>query len=279
MSKTTKKAKGKKAATTTKKKSATSAVAATEADPSTPALTVVDPAEGVTRVLVITAHPDDVDFGAAGTVARMTEGGVEVVYCLVTDGDAGGSDLSTTQEQRAEIRRAEQTAAAACVGVERLIFLGHLDGQVAATLALRKDLARVIRQVRPDRVICQSPEINLERIYASHPDHLEAGTAALRAVYPDARNPFAYPELLDNEGLAPHTVPEVWVMSMQSPDIVVETTTVIDKKLAALSSHASQVGDGAHLPELLTNWGQMVATAAGLGPNKLAEAFKMVNTA
>ena len=242
-------------------------------------LKVVDPADGVERVLVITAHPDDVDFGAAGTVAVMTKAGVEVVYCLVTDGDAGGSDLDTTQEQRAAIRRREQTAAAACVGVDRLIFLGHLDGQVEANLSLRKDLSRVIRQVRPDRVICQSPEINLERIYASHPDHLEAGAGALRAVYPDARNPFAFPELLDNEGLEPHTVPEVWVMAMQSPDVVVDTTKAFDAKLAALSSHVSQVGDGSHLPELLGNWGRMVASAAGLKSSRLAEAFKVVNTA
>ena len=260
-----------------KKKAQKATDASTQA--AAPSLKVVDPADGVERVLVITAHPDDVDFGAAGTVAMMTKAGVEVVYCLVTDGDAGGSDLDTTQEQRAAIRRREQTAAAACVGVERLIFLGHLDGQVEGYLSLRKDLSRVIRQVRPDRVICQSPEINLERIYASHPDHLEAGAAALRAVYPDARNPFAFPELLDNEGLEPHTVPEVWVMAMQSPDVVVDTTKAFDAKLAALSSHVSQVGDGSHLPELLGNWGRMVAGAAGLKPTRLAEAFKVVNTA
>ena len=120
-------------------------------------LPVVDPAAGVERVLVITAHPDDVDFGAAGTVAKMTKAGVDVTYCLITDGDAGGSDLSSTAEQRAAGRRIEQTNAAAKVGVTDLFFLGHLDGQVAVTLDLRKDLSRVIRQVRPDRVICQSP--------------------------------------------------------------------------------------------------------------------------
>lgn len=266
-------AKGKKKKRSSKNKAASKAASAT------PALKVVDPAAGVTCVLVITAHPDDVDFGAAGTVATMTKAGVEVVYCLVTDGDAGGSDRDTTQEQRAAIRRREQTAAAACVGVERLIFLGHLDGQVEANLSLRKDLSRVIRQVRPDRVICQSPEINLERIYASHPDHLAAGAAALRAVYPDARNPFAFPELLDSEGLEPHSVPEVWVMAMQAPDVVVDTTKVIELKLAALSSHVSQVGDGSHLRDLLTTWGQTVAAQAGLGSKRLAEAFKVVNTA
>ena len=242
------------------------------------ALPVVDPAAGVERVLVITAHPDDVDFGAAGTVAKMTKAGVSVTYCLVTDGDAGGSDLASTAEQRAAGRRIEQTNAAAKVGVTDLYFLGHLDGQVAVTLDLRKDLSRVIRQVRPDRVICQSPVLNLDRIYASHPDHLAAGAAALAAVYPDARNPFAYPELL-GEGLEAHTVPEVWVMAMADPTLVVDTTDVIDLKIEALRCHASQLGDPDAVDGLLRGWGQMVAEAAGLKPTRTAEAFRRVDTA
>ena len=250
-----------------------------ERKPERTLLPVVDPAEGVKRVLVITAHPDDVDFGAAGTIARMTAAGVHVTYCLVTDGDAGGSDLSSTAEQRAAGRREEQTAAAAEVGVSDLIFLGHLDGQVTVTLDLRKDLSRVIRMVRPDRVICQSPTINLDRIYASHPDHLAAGAATLSAVYPDARNPFAFPELLDGEGLEPFAVPEVWVMAMSDPTHVVDTTDVLDAKLAALRSHVSQVGDGAHLDDLLRGWGSMVAKAAGLKGKRTAEAFRRVDTA
>jgi len=241
-------------------------------------LPVVDPAAGVERVLVITAHPDDVDFGAAGTVAKMTKAGVDVTYCLITDGDAGGSDLSSTAEQRAAGRRIEQTNAAAKVGVTDLFFLGHLDGQVAVTLDLRKDLSRVIRQVRPDRVICQSPVLNLDRIYASHPDHLAAGGAALAAVYPDARNPFAFPELL-NEGLEAHTVPEVWVMAMSDPTLVVDTTEVIDQKIEALRCHVSQLADPVAVDGLLRGWGQMVAEAAGMKRSRTAEAFRRVDTA
>lgn len=252
--------------------------AAKASAPAAARIPLVDPADGVNRVLVITAHPDDVDFGAAGTVARLTRSGVEVVYCLVTDGDAGGSDLSSTAEQRAALRRAEQTAAAKEVGVTSLIFLSHLDGQVETTFELRKDLARVIRTVRPDRVICQSPEINLDRIYASHPDHLATGRAALFAVYPDARNPFAYPELLSDEGLEPHSVEEVWVMAMADPTVVVDTTEVIHAKIAALSAHKSQVGDGAHLEELIVNWGRMTAKVAGLKKGRTAEAFRIVDT-
>lgn len=239
---------------------------------------VVDPAKGVEKVLVITAHPDDVDFGAAGTVAVMTSKGVEVVYCIVTDGDAGGSDRTTTHEERAELRRAEQTAAAKEVGVETIYFLGYPDGRLSADLALRKDLARVIRKVRPDRVLCQSSQLNLDRIYASHPDHLAAGEAALCAVYPDARNPFAFPELLEAEGLEPHSVPEVWVMASTDPNVAVETTDVLDLKIAALRQHDSQIGDGSHIEELLTTWGRQIGASVGLKKKRTAEAFRRVDT-
>ena len=136
----------------------------------------------IERALVVTAHPDDVDFGAAGTVATLTDAGVHVTYCLVTDGDAGGSDRSIPRHDIAMLRRKEQTEAAAQVGVTDLFFLGHGDGRVQPTLQLRADISAVIRRVRPRVVITQSPERNLDRIYASHPDHLAAGEAALCAV-------------------------------------------------------------------------------------------------
>ena len=131
------------------------------------------------RILSITAHPDDVDFGAAGTIARWTDAGIEVTYCLVTDGDAGGLDDDIPRAEMPALRRAEQVAAAKCVGVHDVRFLGYPDGRVEATLDLRRDLARVIRQVRPDRVVCPSPERNYARMGASHPDHRAVGSAAL----------------------------------------------------------------------------------------------------
>ena len=136
------------------------------------------------RVLVVTAHPDDVDFGAAGTIARWTDAVCEVTYCLVTDGEAGGSDDSLPRAEMAEIRRREQRAAAKIVGVDSLVFLGHPDGRVESTLALRRDLARVIRRVRPTRVLAPSPERNYRRIQASHPDHLATGTPRSRRCTP-----------------------------------------------------------------------------------------------
>src|SRR5450432_1363104 len=173
-------------------------------------MSVLDDSE-IGRVLVIAAHPDDVDFGSAGTIARWTDAGIDVIYCIVTDGDAGGSDPSISRADMATLRRAEQTAAAKQVGVHDLRFLGYKDGQVEASLQLRKDLARVIRQVRPDRVTCPSPERNYARTGASHPDHRAVGSAALDAVYPDARNQFAFPELLAEEELQPWTAREVWI--------------------------------------------------------------------
>ena len=148
-------------------------------------LALWSPDDGVARVLVVTAHPDDVDFGSAGTVAAFTAAGVAVTYCVVTNGDAGGSDRSIPRAEMAALRQDEQRAAAAMVGVDDVRFLGHPDGMVQATMELRRDISRVIRQVRPERVVTQSPERNWDFMYASHPDHLAAGEAAVSAVYPD----------------------------------------------------------------------------------------------
>jgi len=228
------------------------------------------------RVLVIAAHPDDVDFGTAATIATWTDAGLEVIYCIVTDGDAGGSDRSVSRADMAVIRRAEQTAAAKCVGVSDLRFLGYPDGQVEATLALRTDLARVIRQVRPGRVVCPSPERNYSRPGASHPDHRAVGSAAMDAVYPDARNPFAFPELLDEEQLEPWSVPELWIAGGLEPNEFVDVTETFPRKLAALRSHVSQVGDRDDLEGLLRGWMTRTAEAAGLPEGRLAEAFQVM---
>ena len=226
----------------------------------------------------MTAHPDDVDFGAAGSVAAFTAAGVEVAYCIVTDGDAGGDDPSISRAEMAALRRKEQLAAAAVVGVHDVTFLAHPDGKLAPTLELRRDISRQIRRFRPERVVAQSPDRMWSRIYASHPDHLAAGEAATCAVYPDARNPFAHPELLA-EGLEPHVVPELWLMATTSPSVAVETTGTFAKKIEALRCHASQVGDGSGLDERLREWAQRSAQAAGLPDGALAEAFQKVDTA
>ena len=209
--------------------------------------------DGIERVLVVSAHPDDVDFGVAGSVAAWTSAGIDVAYCIVTDGDAGGDDLDLPREEMARIRRVEQTAAASTVGVTDLRFLAYPDGRLQPSLELRRDISRVIRSVRPQRVVCQSPERIWDRVYASHPDHLAAGEAAVCAVYPDARNPFAHPELLA-DGFEPWTVP-------------------------ALRCHKSQIPDPVGLDQRMREWGAMVAARVGLPEGHLAEAFKAVDAA
>lgn len=240
---------------------------------------MLDQAPDLSRILVITAHPDDVDFGAAGSVATWTDQGIDVRYCIVTDGDAGGFDPAVARSEIPRIRREEQTKAAATVGVTELHFLGYPDGRLVPSIELRRDISRVIRQVRPDRVLAPSPERNMSRIYASHPDHLAAGEAAVCAVYPDARNPWAHPELLGGEGLEPHTVPELWLMASNQADRFVDTTAQLDRKIAALLCHESQMPDPGRIPKLITEWGATIAAMAGLPTGSYAEGFQRIDTA
>lgn len=232
----------------------------------------------IARILVIVAHPDDVDFGAAGTVAQWTDAGLDVSYCIVTNGEAGGSDLSLSRAEMASIRQAEQTAAAKQVGVHELHFLGYPDGRLEPSIALRRDLARVIRLLRPDRVVCQSPERNYARMGASHPDHRAAGSSALDAVYPDSRNPFAFPELLSDEKLEPWTVREVWISGSPSPTTYVDITDTFHRKVAALRCHVSQISDPDGLEGFLREWLTRAAAQGGLPDGRLAETFQVLHT-
>jgi LmbE family N-acetylglucosaminyl deacetylase len=177
------------------------------------------------------------------------------------------------------LRKAEQQAAAAAVGVHDVRFLdGYRDGWLEPTFDLQRDLSRVIRQVRPQRMLVPSPERNWDRLPASHPDHLAAGEAAIRAVYPAARNPFAWPELVADEGLDPWTVHEVWLMGHHTPDHAVDITDTFERKLEALRAHSSQTGHlGDALEQRLRQWGTMTAAAAGMAEGRLAEAFRVVS--
>lgn len=231
------------------------------------------------RILVVVAHPDDCDFGCAGSTARWTSEGREVSYCVVTDGDAGGSDRSASRADVAKLRRREQTAAAEAVGVTDITFLAYPDGRVQPTLDLRRDISRVIRLKKPQRVVTQSPERNYQRVFASHPDHLATGEAALCAVYPDSRNPFAHRELLHEEGLEPHTVNEVYLMAMAQGDTIVDITDTLERKLAALKCHASQYENWDDLAERIRGWAHLNAEQHGLGEGRGAESFLLVPTA
>ena len=225
----------------------------------------------IERALVVMAHPDDVDFGAAGTVATLTDAGVEVVYCLVTDGQAGGFDHSIPRDEMARIRRREQTEAGAEVGVTDLRFLGHMDGEVVADLDLRHDISVVIREVRPQVVITQLPVRNLDSTYGSHPDHIATGEATMAAVYPDARNPFAFPGRPVSR-LADWSVDEVWIPFGVGAQDVVDITEVLDRKLAALMCHRSQHVEPTALEERVRTWWQGLAAEHGLPDGASAEA-------
>jgi LmbE family N-acetylglucosaminyl deacetylase len=237
-----------------------------------------DPAEALT-ILMIVAHPDDIDFGSGGSVATWTSAGHRVEYCLVTDGDAGGFDEGISRPDMATLRRDEQGAAAEILGVSDLHFLGWPDGRIYVTHELRRDLTRVIRKVRPDRVVTQSPTRNLRSMYGSHPDHTAVGEAAMCAVYPDARNQFAHPELLAEEGLDAHTVSEVWISHMgEGADHYVDTTDVFERKVEALRAHKSQTAHMEDLRGRMWAWGRVQAKAAGFGADRLAEGYLVLDT-
>ncbi len=239
----------------------------------------VDVASEVSRVLVVTAHPDDVDFGASGTVASLVAQGIRVAYCIATDGDAGGFDPTVPRSEIPRIRRTEQVAAARAVGVDDVRFLGYRDGELTVTHDLRRDITRAIRQVRPQRVITLSPERNWERIGISHPDHMAAAEATVQAIYPDARNQFAHPTLLRDEGLDEWHVQELWMMGSPTPNTFVDVTDHLATKLAALRAHVSQTEHLEDLEGMVREWMGETAQRGGLPGGRLAEAFHAVATA
>ena len=195
----------------------------------------------VSRAMVVFAHPDDAEFGCGGTVARWVTEGIEFIYVVATDGSKGSADPAMSPEQLIALRRQEQRSAADVLGVKDIVFLGYPDGYLEHTLSLRKDIARAIRQFRPERLLTMTPyrafTVNSS---VNHPDHLAVGDAALAAVYPTARDRLTFPELLA-EGLEPHAVREVYVMGTDTPDTWVDITETFDKKIEALHQHTSQI--------------------------------------
>ena len=232
----------------------------------------------IERVLVVTAHTDDLDFGAAGTIAQWTAKGIEVSYCICTNGDQGGEDPSVPRADMPKIRKREQIEAGKVLGVTNIEFLNHRDGWLTPTIELRKQIVREIRKTKPQRMLIQSPERNWDRLFSSHPDHMAAGEAAIQAVYPDARNAFAFEELLKDEGLEPWRVREVWVMSHNTPDHFIDITETFDKKLAALNAHISQTAHNPNLEQMIREFGERNAKLNGLADGAVAEIFKIVSS-
>ena len=226
----------------------------------------------IQRALAVMAHPDDVDFSAAGLVAQLTDAGADVTYCLVSDGQAGGFDRSIERSTMASIRREEQTKAAAELGVSELIFLGRMDGEVTFDLTLRHDITRVIRQVRPQIVITHPPEISVASVYGSHADHVATGQATWAAVYPDSRNPFAHTELLTS-GYEPWAVDEIWIIHHPSANLTLDITDQFERKMRALRCHVSQHEHPDDMEASVRVWNAANAQLGGLAEGRLAERF------
>jgi LmbE family N-acetylglucosaminyl deacetylase len=231
----------------------------------------LDPA--LRTILCIAAHPDDIEFTVAGSVARWSHEGRTVVFCLVTTGGAGTNEHTPSGEGLVPLRERELQEAARILGVKDVVLLGYADGVVEPTLGLRRDLTRVIRRVRPDVVVCSDPTVRwYGNEYLNHPDHRAVASAALDAVFPSAETRGIFPELL-TEGLAPHKVKEVLISGAMPPDTWIDIGDTLALKCAALKAHASQVGPGEWVEPLLREWAVRDGKRAGVTH---AEAYRRI---
>ncbi len=223
------------------------------------------------RAMFIYAHPDDIEFGVAGTAAKWAAADCEVTYVLLTDGNVGSHEDGMSVAELARIRRAEQTAAAEVVGAQ-CIFLGHDDGLLQPTLELRKELVRLIRRHRPNAVVCGDPTLYFPSdTYINHPDHRAAAQVALDAVFPASEMSLLYPDLAD-EGLAGHKVNYVYVHWGQDPNVYIDISDWIDVKIKALRQHESQLGEW-DPTDMLKEWSATAGAKVGFA---YAEAFRRI---
>ncbi len=216
------------------------------------------------RAMVIFAHPDDAEIGSGGVVARWVAGGCEVTYVLCTNGGAGTADRSVSPEWLVERRAAEQRAAADFMGVKNLVMLRYADGELEDSRDFRSDVVRAIRMYRPHTVFVHDPH----RVRGfQHRDHRMAGVVATDAVYPFARDHLHFPSHITDEGLEPHKVRELWYWGPDEPNIIVDVTRSIDKQVAALIRHESQV------PGLNVTPGQSIGQRVKKGAAELAKGY------
>lgn len=224
------------------------------------------------RILGIFAHPDDPEFSMGGSAAVWSDEGHEVYYCIITDGSAGSNDPAQDLAELVTLRRAEQNAAAAIVGVREVFYLGYKDGTLEPSIALRRDLTRLIRQLKPDRVIAGDPNAFFYGDeYINHADHRAAAEAAITAVFPSAPTRPIFPELLA-EGYEPHQVKELYITNTETGSITyVDIGGVMERKIEALRCHKSQLdpGDGQWIRE----WAAGDGKPAGIA---FAEAFRVM---
>ena len=223
-------------------------------------------------VLVVMAHPDDAEFSAAGTLARWSDAGAVITYCILTSGDKGTADPARAPAEVAALRETEQRAAAATLGVGEVVFLRHPDGALEVTLELRRGIVEQIRRFRPEAVLCPDPSRRYGPTFINHPDHVAAGEAALAAVYPSARDPLMFPEL-GGAGLGPHKVSRVFIANPGQPTCAVDISTTLERKIAALREHRSQITE-----ERLREFGPQRARDVGaLAGLEYAEGFTLIS--
>ena len=224
------------------------------------------------RIVGFFAHPDDAEFTCGGSAAVWSDQGAEITYVVVTNGAAGSNDPDCDLAELVKIREAEQRAACAATGVREVIFLGYPDGVLQPTLELRRDITRLIRRLKPDRVICGDPSVLIYGdSYINHPDHHAVDISTVHAVYPCAGSRPIFPELLD-EGLEPHQVKELYLAGDdKQANVHVDISSTIERKIEALRCHKSQidVGDG----QWIRDWASEVGKPVGL---QYAEAFRVI---
>lgn len=228
-------------------------------------------------VLGVAAHPDDLDVTSSGTMAKFIKNGAKVYYLILTDGSKGSDDRSLSCEDLTKIRHKEQTEAAKATGAEPPIFLNFVDGELMVTLELKKQIVKVIRDVKPDVVITMDPVTlySLERGMINHPDHRAAGQATLDAVFPLARDYKAFPEL-DQQGIEPHKVRTVLLANFDEHNFTVDISDCIDSKMASLKAHVSQFGDVEMVAAFVKQQAEALGKEAGC---QYAEAFKRIDLA
>ncbi|HXJ79367.1 MAG TPA: PIG-L deacetylase family protein [Candidatus Methylomirabilis sp.] len=231
------------------------------------------PAPG--RVLSIHAHPDDQEFTVAGTLAKWTRAGSTVITVCITSGEAGSNGHTPetmTRQALVPIREQEQRDACAVLGISEVLFLGYEDGVLQPSIALRRDLTRIVRRYRPEVVVCGDPTVRFYGAnYMNHPDHRAAADAVLDAVFPSAETRFIFPELLD-EGLAPHKVHAVFISGSEHPDTFIDIGDTIEIKVAALKQHKSQMGSW-DPTEMITGWARLQGARRKL---KAAESYRVM---
>lgn len=224
-------------------------------------------------VLVIMAHPDDPEFSAGGTIARWSSAGTKVIYLIVTDGSKGSDNPELDRSQLTDIRRREQRAAAAILGVTQVEFLDYADGEVYPTRELRRDLVYGIRRFKPDLLLTHDPTVRIvDDTRINHPDHIAVGEAALAAAFPLARDRLNYPEH-DAKGLDPHIVMQIMLTGSLQPNLWVDVSDTIDTKINAVREHHSQIGDFDSLANRIRERAQQYAQDRAM---RFAERFRLI---